>query len=181
MTTRAERAKAERAELRAAQLTAVTDALTDAALKGEPGLTVYVLGMHVPIIQPGTAEPGVLASSAPLSLVIKLLAELEQAGTVRQEPCEGGARWHLTGPAVAVLPCARIHGGRVVLVGSRHSEFRGSPGWVVRHLDAAGSAVDDVFINRVIAGQAAEAIRAGSFDRAVFRSRDLALAEGVTA
>jgi hypothetical protein len=185
---------AQAAQLRAAQLAAVLDALADAALAGKPGVTAHALAVHVPVYQPTPAETkatGVLACSAPLTLVLKLLAELQQAGQVRQDPAPGGARWHLTGPAVRVLPCFGVD-GPVVMVGSGHGEEWGtSPGWCVRYLDADGGPEPqgrfglrghtDVFVTKVIADQAAAAIRAGTYDWPAFHGRDLALAEGVMA
>ncbi len=176
-------AKTERAELRAAQLAATVDALTDAALNGKPGLTVYALSIHIPVLQPRGLDPqrpGLLATSAPLTLVLKLLADLETAGTVRQQPDPDGARWHLTGPPVKVLPCARIHGGAVVLVAGEPVTGP-EAGWLVKYLGEDGAVCHVVFINRVIADQAAEAIRGGTYDRETFNGRDLTVAEGVTA
>lgn len=75
---------------RAAQLAAITRALAD-----EPGLTAYMLRPHVPAPS-GQRRAGSLTAPAGPSLTLSLLRELEQAGTVRQEPAPSGTRWYLT-------------------------------------------------------------------------------------
>jgi hypothetical protein len=71
-----------------------------AAVAEKPGRTAYQIGLHVPVPQPSPAEQiatGLLAVSAPLSLVVRLLAYLQAAGKLRSEPDPKGARWYLAG------------------------------------------------------------------------------------
>lgn len=72
-------------DLRAAQLAAVVTTLAE-----RPGLSTYVLRMHVPVPQPDSAEQartGLLATFAPLPLVLDLLS----AGLPHQ--CSLTHRW----------------------------------------------------------------------------------------
>jgi hypothetical protein len=81
------------AELRRRQLDAIL-----AALAEQDGQTAYMLGPHVPVPPPtihAAVVSGVLAVSAPMTLVLNLLAELNLDGRVWCEPDQHGARWHL--------------------------------------------------------------------------------------
>jgi hypothetical protein len=78
--------------LEARQLATIVDVLANF-----PGKTAYQLSIYVPVKQP-TPEvqrlTGLLAVSAPLTLVLKLLGQLEDAGRVRSEPAPNGVRWY---------------------------------------------------------------------------------------
>lgn len=84
---------ADRATLRAAQLAAVLGALA-----AEPGLTAYQVGLHIP---PDPGRAGVLARTAPLTLSLNLLSDLEKTGRARHVDDPKGNRWYLTDPPVA--------------------------------------------------------------------------------
>lgn len=67
-----------------------------AALAERPGKTAYTIGLSVPVPQPGPSS-GLLAVSAPMTLTLSLLAELEKQGKVRSEAEQRGRRWYLAG------------------------------------------------------------------------------------
>jgi hypothetical protein len=81
-----------RTRLRQQQLREALEAVT-----ARPGITAYTVGTHVSV--PGMLRPpeGVLAVSAPLTLVLSLLAGLEREGRVRAEPDPKGNRWYPAG------------------------------------------------------------------------------------
>jgi hypothetical protein len=76
-----------KAQLRERQLQAVA-----AILAEKPGLTAFQVGFHIPVEHPARSE--ILASSAPLTLVLSLLCELEKQGRVRAELNPKGALWY---------------------------------------------------------------------------------------
>lgn len=69
-----------------------------AALGEHPGMTAYLLGVYVQVPQPSDEDwmEGRPVTSAPLTLVMGLLSDLQRAGKVRAEPDEHGQRWYLT-------------------------------------------------------------------------------------
>jgi hypothetical protein len=75
-------------ELRAAQLRVVAAAL----LGAQPGATAYLVNASAgPLLLPGPAD-----KAAPMTLVLGLLKELQNAGRARSEDGPNGAYWSLT-------------------------------------------------------------------------------------
>jgi hypothetical protein len=92
-------------DLEGFQLAAILTALAE-----KPGLTAYALGICVPVAQPVPAELIATARSAPPTLVLHLLGQLEKSGRVRMEPDPKGNRWYLTDAVTSCGPlnqCAR--------------------------------------------------------------------------
>ena len=77
-----------KAQLREQQLQAALTAVSE-----RPGSTAYAVGIHVPVPQP-QHRPDILAVSAPLTLVLSLLAELEKQGKVYAVADPRGQQWH---------------------------------------------------------------------------------------
>jgi hypothetical protein len=77
--------------IRMQQLQAALKAVTD-----RPGITAYGVGIHVPVGQPDPSS-GVLAVSAPMTLTLSLLAELERQGKVYAVADPKGQRWYPAG------------------------------------------------------------------------------------
>jgi len=65
-----------------------------AALAERPGRTAYMIGLNVPVQQPEQPSD-LLAVSAPMTLTLSLLAELERQGKTRVEADPKGNRWYL--------------------------------------------------------------------------------------
>lgn len=78
-----------KAQLRKRQLEAALAAVTE-----KPGITAYGVGLHVPVEQPEGLVTEVVANSAPATLVLSLLAELERDGKVYAVADRRGQRWH---------------------------------------------------------------------------------------
>jgi hypothetical protein len=76
------------AALEAAQIDAILTALAE-----QPGSTAYTVGLRLPF----TRITGQAARSAPMTLTLRLLGQLQDAGRVRSERNPRGARWYLTG------------------------------------------------------------------------------------
>ena len=78
-----------KAQLREWQLQEALKAVT-----AQPGITAYTVGLHVPVDQPDGLVTEIVANSAPLTLVLSLLGDLEKQGAVRSVADPKGRQWY---------------------------------------------------------------------------------------